>query len=305
MTSTSSSLSSEVQNKAQDFWYDIDKNRYFILNNGQVLNCNSMGIPLAHFMLYGSGHYSYHERLRHALKASVRGITIKRPQCLSKIGKKLLYTPAHRKFDGYTQFPRPLAYSRMNRSVESRLKNTRYNFTLEKPEPKSMLKITKRSSIPHTTFLTKPDQSTTLSDVNESTIKTLSNHLPSINVKFSRFKMNKSYEIPSTEKVRTYKGIMEKLKNEENNKEGYKKPLEKANRMMVRGIYDISVSTEMELYEKQLERRKLINPMVYSEVKRKEELDRLLLEKLRDRKISLVKSIRMSLINRQSKLTSK
>eukprot|EP00826_Nyctotherus_ovalis_P053487 TRINITY_DN6967_c0_g1_i2.p1 TRINITY_DN6967_c0_g1~~TRINITY_DN6967_c0_g1_i2.p1 ORF type:complete len:101 (+),score=35.39 TRINITY_DN6967_c0_g1_i2:238-540(+) len=95
--------------------------------------------------------------------------------------------------------------------------------------------------------------------------------------------------------------MMEELKAEEENKEGYKSPLEKPERTTAKGIYDVHVSTEMELYEKQAERRKLVNPKMYAQIKRKEEVDKVLLEKSRNRKLNLVKTIRMAIANKEKK----
>lgn len=84
---------------------------------------------------------------------------------------------------------------------------------------------------------------------------------------------------------KTLKDITKELKRESDELEGYIPPIVKEKRIAIKGIYNIKVESEGELYNRAVLRRKLVNSVAANEEQRRENLDRKLLEKHRNQRL--------------------
>eukprot|EP00826_Nyctotherus_ovalis_P010141 TRINITY_DN12697_c0_g3_i1.p1 TRINITY_DN12697_c0_g3~~TRINITY_DN12697_c0_g3_i1.p1 ORF type:complete len:299 (-),score=48.20 TRINITY_DN12697_c0_g3_i1:28-924(-) len=252
---TNSSL--DLTRKNQDFWYDADKNKYFLLKNGTTTACSSLGVPLAQFVLYGTGYHRHNHSARPLSALPAKQIPL-------------------RKFTGYTQFPRPVSMD--------------CSYAESRPFTVSTQVQFKRGSFVSGAYKSSPALKRNLLTAKQKAllVKNASNYrlqsrastnVNKLRVNQSPLKSKNFTSITSSMQNKTYKDVVATLKWEKETMDGYKPPPEKIKRPAFNKLFEVHVTTEIEMYERQQQRRELINPKIYTELIRKEQVDRQLLIK--------------------------
>ncbi len=96
-----------TQQSHQELWYNADNDRYYLLKDGEKIQCDSMGSPCQRFVPYCTGHFGYQDRMQYSNTTNTSYLLAKQPHSLSDLNS--CYRPMQDKFNGYSQFPRPLS----------------------------------------------------------------------------------------------------------------------------------------------------------------------------------------------------
>lgn len=155
----------------QEMCYDIDFNRHYILRNGVNLACDSMGNLKKQFTPYGTGHFDHNERQYFSKKVGSVNISPKRPTCLAEL--KAFYRASLSKFNGYSQFPRPLSLAFCNEKKPKLQKKFIEDIKLVKLESKQNIEALKIIKVPKSTcnFFNKETFMFTSFNKNEKKLK--------------------------------------------------------------------------------------------------------------------------------------
>jgi len=260
--------------KGQDFWYDADKDKHYLLKDGTITACNSMGVPFAQFVLYKTGCYNYNDRINHSAGSSITDMYL---QWLSTTANKRVL---QKKFTGYTQFPRPAStgcnYTGNRIKINSRPFTSKTQFQVrfngERSPLTSRRAVIRSSPCLKKNFLTSKQKSALAKSASNHRARSSTNSQKYKNEQHSLINSKKSSSISL--KNKTYKDVVEKLKWEEETIEGCKPPTEKPKRQGFSKLFEVHVASEVEIYEREQQRRKLMNPKMYTELIKKEQIDR-------------------------------
>jgi len=277
----------------QHLWYDIDSNRHYILRGGDKLECDGMGKKPKCFIPYFTGQASYEARLQ--LSNKINKFSILPPVSPSSSQKHIKSFANFNhldKFDGYAQFPHP-----------------RKNLLLFKESFSTKLKQRIKWKVTGNKYYTDVRKSCNINHCNS--IKREKNGLPSkrllynsnikahhINLLRGTFTPLKNQhnealkfleadnELSRNRHLRgSYNKIQSSLKKEEIElRERYSSSV-KEKRYPIKGLYQIHISTEGELYIKAKKRRAFVNNKAAAEELKYEKKDFLLLKKRREQSL--------------------
>jgi len=321
----------KLNSSNQEIWYDIDRNKHFLLNNGKILECDTTGKETKFFVPYVTGFHNYKKRAMLSERTGKTHILPEKPECL--LNNSELYCPAPSKIDGYAQFPRPS----LNRSVE----NLREHIDDKRKSMEACQRSTCTFFSQKGTFMKKNLYTSRIDDspciqtnksmnnINKSYTelgfpmrKTLygsglkSRYLPFLKETFKPIsnisklgentrnllmRKEDNGEEPlslSRELLRSYNDIKAHIKKEQEGFIGFIAPTNKEKPLGSKGIFNIKVPTQGELAVKAKEFRKNVNPFAYNEERKREELDLKLFKKRKEQK-------RLKLLAMQSILRKK
>ena len=96
--------------KYQEFWYDIDSDKRYLVHEGSKTQCNDLGIEAKFFVPFCSGFMSYKNRIDLSKSTGQKHLIPPKPPCY--IENIAIKDPAKysgiKRLDGCTQFPHPL-----------------------------------------------------------------------------------------------------------------------------------------------------------------------------------------------------
>ena len=263
--------------KSQELWYDIDKNKYYILKNGLKTRCNIIGENISYFIPYCTGCIDYKNRLNKSIEEKKSFFIPKTSIRLQTLFKRKLNDIIKTKGKNI----KPLAIEQhslnFNRAKTSqRLKRKLFTptHTQNKPSYRTFITMQNSSCLPIKRTLYG---SSIKRDYLNSLKKTFNDN---------EFKsMNWGNSIRNEHTVRSFTEVQKTIRKERAELSGFTPKEDKHINITFKGMYQIHVPKENELYEKAKTRCIKINPKAAITASKIEELDYKLLKKKRERKI--------------------
>lgn len=240
-----------------EIWNDLETGKYYVIGEKKTGNreSNRFGSALLKFSPYGSG-------FPHKLNGSPLPI-------------ENLYTVQPKRFDGYSQFPRPLIHpSNSNSSVNAKRKKK----NLSTPE----------------SFANQPLKYLSVSVVHDQTISRIklrkNNRISTRTIDQSSLSIEKlkaSFMKETKKDLKTLKDLSRKLREDiEKSKPFCQKLFKNEEKIRLKGFFMNEYPTHGDLFEKEQKVLKITNPDYYEKLKKIEVLDRKNLERRRSNNLA-------------------
>lgn len=291
----------------QQLWYDVDSNKHYILKAGNRLVCDDLGKRPNCFIPYFTGHADYRARVR--LSAETDKFSVL-PSVSPSLSRRHISSLCLNKLDGYAQFPHPKKGLMLsNNSFTTKLKQRikwKINTNKYHSEARRSCSINRYNSIRKEGDSGLPSKR----KLHNSNIKV--RHMNLLRGTFTPLK-GQNEEGPEVESeltrnrqlTRSYNEIKSSLRKEAVELGEETRSPAKEKRHRIKGLYDVRVPTEGELYVKAKKWRTLMNAKASAQEAKYEQKDLLLLRKRREQATLKQNAIKSLLRSKEKALRKK
>ena len=281
--------------KYQELWHDIDLNKYYILKEGSRSKCDEGGNKSKRFIPYCTGSLNHRARFHH-LSELTRSNLPEPPQvnkrrfvALSNIFSSRFSIRTNK---GSTNRHYP---SLVNGSIKKGIKNKK---PLTDREQKIEGIVQKKKLFRYNIKEIYLDKLKTTFSLMQN-MKSIRPEIVELLQKDcgGEKKVSKSLVIP-----RSYNDIQNKLKKEQIELPAQQERKEKAKQMSSKGIFNVTIPSENELYARANRKRDKMNPRLSIEKIKRDEKDKMLLKKNREQRVLKFNKIQITIHSNKQKL---
>lgn len=250
-----------------ELWRDELTNKWYLLNGktGEHYPCDPYGQPLTHFHLDQSGHFTPKEKVQRQLQ----------PYTPASVRAETAYAAQPRKFDGYSQFPRPRSETYFN---------DKHSVKTLRPVPRGQVPSNRLPN--DIKQIPKPASFLTFSAVEDKTVKAPTLR-PSLTTRHKETAPEtltveglKSTLVKSPDTcVKTASHFTTSLVSERQQMTGYQPPPRKPERRKLKGFFQLVYPSSADCYARDMRLWRTTNPDMYEMQMRYEALDRKNLER--------------------------